>query len=88
MKVKVKKLDLIYLNFLDNQGKKLLNKFVEFFIGRAPTIATTLGYIPLLDETKHLNYVHLYQGKVGTVFGGKVEIKMTIGELLRKEGKF
>ncbi|MEH1965984.1 PstS family phosphate ABC transporter substrate-binding protein [Nostoc sp.] len=79
---------LIYLNFLDNEDKKLLNKFVEFSIVRAPTIATTLGYIPLLDETKHLNYVHLYQGKVGTVVGGKVEINMTIGELLRKEGKF
>ncbi|MCL6750535.1 hypothetical protein KBT16_05880, partial [Nostoc sp. CCCryo 231-06] len=44
--------------------------------------------IPLPDDSKRLNYVHLYQGKVGTVFEGKAEMNLTIGELLRKEAKF
>ena len=78
----------IYVNFRDNQNKRLVNKFVEFYIDKAPTIANDVGYIPLPKESKHLNYVHLYQGKVGTVFEGKAEMNLTIGELLRKEGKF
>ncbi|HYX15864.1 MAG TPA: PstS family phosphate ABC transporter substrate-binding protein [Nostoc sp.] len=78
----------IYLNFRDNQNKGLVNKFVEFYIDKAPTIANAVGYIPLPNESKQLNYVHLYQGKVGTVFEGKAEMNLTIGELLRKEGKF
>lgn len=78
----------IYVNFRDNQNKALVNKFVEFYIDKAPTIASAVGYIPLPDDSKHLNYVHLYQGKVGTVFEGKAEMNLTIGELLRKEGQF
>ncbi len=78
----------IYVNFRDNQNKALVNKFVEFYIDKAPTIASAVGYIPLPNDSKHLNYVHLYQGKVGTVFGGKAEMNLTIGELLRKEGQF
>jgi phosphate transport system substrate-binding protein len=78
----------IYVNFRDNQNKKLVNKFVEFYIDKAPTIANSVGYIPLPDDSKRLNYVHLYQGKVGTVFEGKAEMNLTIGELLRKEAKF
>jgi phosphate transport system substrate-binding protein len=78
----------IYLNFRDNQDKGLVNKFVEFYINNAPTTASTVGYIPLPDESKHLNYVHLYEGKVGTVFGGKAGMNLTIGELLRKQGQF
>ncbi len=78
----------IYVNFRDKQNKGLVNKFVEFYIDKAPTTASAVGYIPLPDDSKRLNYVHLYQGKVGTVFEGKAEMKLTIGELLRKEGKF
>ncbi|MFN6538233.1 MAG: PstS family phosphate ABC transporter substrate-binding protein [Nostoc sp. EkiNYC01] len=78
----------IYVNFRDKQDKGLVNKFVEFYIDKAPTTASAVGYIPLPDESKRLNYVHLYQGKVGTVFGGKAEMNLTIGELLRKEGQF
>jgi phosphate transport system substrate-binding protein len=78
----------IYLNFRDKQNKALVNKFVEFYIDKAPKVASAVGYIPLPDDSKHLNYVHLYRGKVGTVFGGKAEMNLTIGELLRKEGQF
>ncbi|QLE46287.1 PstS family phosphate ABC transporter substrate-binding protein (plasmid) [Nostoc sp. C052] len=78
----------IYVNFRDKQDKGLVNKFVEFYIDKAPVTASAVGYIPLPDESKRLNYVHLYQGKIGTVFGGKAEMNLTIGELLRKEGQF
>ncbi|MEH2152845.1 PstS family phosphate ABC transporter substrate-binding protein [Nostoc sp.] len=78
----------IYVNLRDNQNKGLVNKFVEFYIDKAPITASAVGYIPLPNDSKHLNYVHLYQGKVGTVFEGKAEMNLTIGELLRKEGQF
>ncbi|MCC5634295.1 hypothetical protein LC593_00210 [Nostoc sp. CHAB 5844] len=47
-----------------------------------------MGYIPLPDEGYQINSVHFYKGKVGTVFDGKAEMNLTIGELLRKEAKF
>ncbi|MEH2149464.1 hypothetical protein [Nostoc sp.] len=78
----------IYVNLRDNQNKGLVNKFVEFYIDKAPIRASAVGYIPLPNDSKHLNYVHLYQGKVRTVFEGKAEMNLTIGELLRKEGQF
>ena len=78
----------IYVSFRNNQNKRLLNKFVEFYIDKAPTTASAVGYIPLPNDSKRLNYIHLHQGKTGTVFGGKAEMNLTIGELLRKEGKF
>ena len=78
----------IYVNLRDNQDKRLVNKFIEFYIDKVPTTASAVGYIPLPEDSKRLNYVHLYQGKVGTVFAGKAEMNLTIGELLRKEGQF
>jgi phosphate transport system substrate-binding protein len=44
--------------------------------------------VPLSEEAYKLDYVHLYKGKVGTVFGGKSEFKITLGELLRKQKEF
>lgn len=78
----------IYVSFRDHQDKTLVNKFVEFYINKASTTASLVGYIPLPDGVKNQNYVHLYNGKIGTVFEGKTEFKLTIEELLRKEAKF
>lgn len=35
-----------------------------------------------------LSWIHFNKGKVGTVFDGKAEFNLTIGELLRKQAKF
>lgn len=78
----------IYVNFRSAQTKPPVKKFVDLYIKRAPTIATSVGYVPLPSEGYHLGYVHFNRGKVGTVFDGEAQINLTIGELLRKESRF
>ncbi|MBF2067838.1 MAG: PstS family phosphate ABC transporter substrate-binding protein [Calothrix sp. C42_A2020_038] len=78
----------IYVNITSSQNKPAVNNFVKHYIEKAPTAASSVGYIPLPEEGKHLNYVHFYRGKVGTVFGGEAKLNLTISELLRKEGQF
>ncbi|BDI14942.1 hypothetical protein ANSO36C_07440 [Nostoc cf. commune SO-36] len=36
-------------------------------------ITQAMGYVPLPDHSKRLNYVHLYQGKVGTRISHKLK---------------
>jgi hypothetical protein len=55
---------------------------------KAKILVSSVGYIPLPKEGYHLIYQHFYNGKVGTVFGGKAQIDSTIGELLRKQATF
>ncbi|MBE9007810.1 PstS family phosphate ABC transporter substrate-binding protein [Fortiea sp. LEGE XX443] len=79
---------LIYVNPQTLSNRGTLHKFVDFYIKNAPKTVSSVGYIPLPDEAYQLDYVHFYRDKVGTVFDGKAEINLTIGELLRKEAKF
>lgn len=78
----------IYVNFRSAQIKPAVKKFVDFYIKRTPTVATSVGYVPLPSEGYHLGYVHFNRGKVGTVFEGEAQINLTIGELLRRTAKF
>jgi len=55
---------------------------------KAPTLVSSVGYIPLPTEGYQLIYQHFYNGKVGTVFGGKAQLDSTIGELLRQQATF
>jgi phosphate transport system substrate-binding protein len=73
-----------------NHTTKYLCKssFVDFYIQKAPTLVSSVGYVPLPAEGYHLDNVYFNRGKVGTVFEGKAQIGLTIGELLRKEAKF
>ena len=78
----------IYVNPQTLSNRGTLYKFTDFYIQKAPKTVSSVGYIPLPDDGYRLNYVHLYKNKVGTVFDGKAEMNLTIGELLRKEAKF
>lgn len=78
----------IYVNLWSSQNKGVVYKFTDFYIQKAPKIATSVGYVPLADEAYKIDYVHLYKGKVGTVFGGKSQLDLTLGELLRKQKQF
>jgi phosphate transport system substrate-binding protein len=78
----------IYVNLWSSQNKTVVYKFADFYIKNAAKTAVSVGYVPLSEEAYKLNYVHLYKGKVGTVFGGKSEFKLTLGELLRKQKEF
>lgn len=78
----------IYVNARSAQIKPEVRRFVDFYIKRAPSLVSSVGYVPLPAEGYHLDNVHFNRGKVGTVFEGKEQIGLTIGELLRRQAKF
>lgn len=78
----------IYVSYNSAQSKVELRNFVEFYMKKAPTLVSSVGYIPLPKEGYQLIYQHFYNGKVGTVFGGKAQLDSTIGELLRQQASF
>jgi len=78
----------IYINADAAQKNPALRDFVEFYLNKAPEIVSSVGYVPLSEDGYHLIGVHFYRTKVGTVFDGKSEFNLTIGELLRKQATF
>ncbi len=78
---------LIYVNAQKAQENPALEEFVEFYLAQAPKTVAAIGYIPLPAEGYHLAQVHFQRFKVGTVFDGKPQMDITIGELLRKQAK-
>ena len=58
----------IYVNLWSSQNKTVVYKFADFYIKNAAKTAVSVGYVPLSEEAYKLDYVHLYKGKVGTVF--------------------
>ena len=78
----------IYVNVRANQMKPELREFVKFYLNNAKRMVESANYIPLPEEGYHIAKIHFESGKVGTVFEGKSELNLTIGELLRKEKKF
>ncbi|KYC34812.1 ABC transporter substrate-binding protein [Scytonema hofmannii PCC 7110] len=78
----------IYVNPWSSEYKQAIYQFVDFYIKSAPKVASSVGYVPLPAEAYHIDYVHLHQGKVGTVFEGKSQFDLTLGQLLRKRKLF
>ncbi|MEN9218569.1 MAG: hypothetical protein Q6J33_06135, partial [Gloeomargarita sp. DG_2_bins_126] len=78
----------IYVNAAKAQDKEVLKDFVEFYLENAPKIVPQTGYIALTDEHYHLAEVTFYKQEVGTVFGGKADLELTLEELLRKQATF
>ncbi|MGL5033356.1 MAG: PstS family phosphate ABC transporter substrate-binding protein [Microcystaceae cyanobacterium] len=79
---------LIYVNLEAAQNNDNLRNFIEFYLKKAPETVAQVGYIPLPKEGYHLAEVTFQNGEAGTVFEGKSQIGLTIGELLRKKAKF
>lgn len=78
----------IYVNAKALQDKPALRQFVTYYLNQASTLVPQVGYIPLPAEGYQLARVHLFRGKVGTVFQGQAQPNLTIGELLRKQAAF
>ncbi|MBK1990401.1 PstS family phosphate ABC transporter substrate-binding protein [Sphaerospermopsis aphanizomenoides BCCUSP55] len=78
----------IYVNLWSSQNRGEVYKFIDFYLQKAPTIVNSVGSVPLPEEAYKIDYVHLHNGKAGTVFAGKAEFDLTIGELLRKQKQF
>ena len=78
----------IYVNPWSGKSGKAVYQFANFYIQKAPTTAINVGYVPLSAEAYHIDDVHINTGKVGTVFAGKPQFDLTLGELLRKQKQF
>lgn len=78
----------IYINLEYAKNKKQTYQFVNFYMQQAPRVVSSVGYVPLPEEAYRIGYVHLNTGKVGTVYAGKPEFDLTIGEVLRKQKQF
>jgi phosphate transport system substrate-binding protein len=78
----------IYVNLWSSQNRGEVYKFVDFYLQKAPKIVTSVGSVALSEEAYKIDYVHLHNGKAGTVFAGKPQFDLTIGELLRKQKEF
>ncbi len=57
----------IYVNARAAQNKPAVKEFVDFYNEKAPTLVSSVGYVPLPEEAYDLNHVHFYTGKVGTL---------------------
>jgi phosphate transport system substrate-binding protein len=78
----------IYVNLQSAQNKSQVRDFVEFYLEKAPKTVSSVGYIPLPADGYYLAKIQLDKGEVGTVFGGKAELNVTIEELLRKQATY
>ena len=78
----------IYVNSKAAQDKPALRAFVDFYLTNSKELVNTVGYIPLPEEGYRLSFLHFQRGKVGTVFGGIPQPKLTISQLLRKQAEF
>ncbi|MUG99370.1 phosphate ABC transporter substrate-binding protein PstS family protein [Scytonema sp. UIC 10036] len=78
----------IYVNPWAGENKQAVYQFVDFYLKKAPVVSASVGYVPLPEEAYRIDYVHFHKGKVGTVFGGKSQLNLTIGELLRQRKEF
>ena len=78
----------VYVNYKSVQDKAAVKVYVEYLLQNAGRVVENVGYIPLPEEGYHFVEVRFNEGKVGTVFEGKIQPNLTIGELLHKQATF
>ena len=78
----------IYVNAVSAQENPALRQFLDFYLQKAPAIVPQVGYIPLTEDSYHLDKVQFHKNKVGTVFQGKSQFDLTLPELQRKQAQF
>ncbi|MCX7724833.1 MAG: PstS family phosphate ABC transporter substrate-binding protein [Thermodesulfovibrio sp.] len=75
----------IYVNEKSAKEKPEVREFVEFYLRNAGKIAKQVGYIPLPPKAYDLAKERFKKMQVGTVFGGQIEVGLTVEELLKRE---
>lgn len=76
----------IYVN-AKSIDKPEVKQFVEFYMANASKISKEVKYVPLPDKVYKANLDHVTKKRVGTIFGGKNEVGMTVDELVKREVK-
>jgi phosphate transport system substrate-binding protein len=70
-----------------SMDKPEVKEFIEFYLQHAPPLVKQVKYVPLPAKAYSMATDHFKKGKLGTVFGGKPEVGVTIEELLKREAK-
>lgn len=76
----------IYVN-AKSLDKPEVRKFVEYFMANASRISKEVKYVPFSDTVYQANMNHIKNKRVGTIFGGKNEVGMTVEDLVKREAK-
>jgi phosphate transport system substrate-binding protein len=74
----------IYVN-AKSLAKPEVKEFIEYMLKNTAKIAKEVKYVPLPASAYKLAQEHVNKGKKGTVFGGKMEVGITIEELMKRE---
>jgi phosphate transport system substrate-binding protein len=67
--------------------KPEVKEFIEFYMKHGAKLTKEVKYVPLPAAAYTGNLDHVAKKKLGTVFGGKNEIGITIEELMKREAK-
>jgi phosphate transport system substrate-binding protein len=67
--------------------KPEVREFVDFYMKNAEKLVREVKYVPLPKTAYDGNLKHVKDNKIGTVFGGKNEVGITIEELMKREAK-
>ncbi len=61
--------------------------FVEFYLQNAAKLSREVGYVPLPKRAYELALERFRQRVTGSVFGGKIEVGLSVQELLEREAR-
>ncbi len=75
----------IYVNLRSSTNRQVLGKFVRLYINKVSTVVNSVGYVPLPERVRDVNFINFNRGKTGTVFSGKARINSKISDLLPKK---
>ena len=76
----------IYVN-AKSLSKPEVKKFVDFYMVKGAQMAKEVKYVPLPASVYTANLKHIASKKLGTIFGGKNEVGISIDELVKREAK-
>ncbi len=77
----------IYVNEKSAKEKPEVKEFVEFYLKNASKITKQVGYIPLPSKAYSMAQERFKKMQVGTVFGGELEVGLTVEQLLKREAR-
>lgn len=64
-----------------------VREFIEFYMRNADTLVREVKYVPLPQAIYDANLEHAREKKVGSVFGGRNEVGITVEEIMAREAR-
>ena len=78
----------IYVNAVSAQNNPLMNEFIDYYMTNAQEVVNAVGYVAFGEDDYMRLYRNYHKTKVGTVFGGEAQLKLTIYEVLTKRTEY